>query len=64
MTEDNGIQIKTISMPGDVWKEVDEQADKWRTNRSAAMLRIYQEWKQTNMRQLTLTPIIEEKEAA
>jgi hypothetical protein len=60
MAQETDIQVKALSMPGDIWSEVDKQAEEWRTNRSAAMLRIYREWKQANRPQLpTPAPVAE-----
>jgi hypothetical protein len=60
MAQDTEIQVKALSMPNHIWVEVDEQAAKWLTSRSAAMLRIYQEWKQANRPQLpTPAPVAE-----
>jgi metal-responsive CopG/Arc/MetJ family transcriptional regulator len=54
----------TITFPPSLIEEVDEQARKWFTNRSAAFTRIYLEWKQANMRQLTLAEASEMEKAA
>lgn len=39
-------QVKTVSLPDTLWKEVDAQAEEWGApNRSATIRRIVEEWK-------------------
>jgi metal-responsive CopG/Arc/MetJ family transcriptional regulator len=63
LTDEKATPI-TITFFPSLLEEVDRQAEQWFTNRSAAFTRIYLEWKQANMRQLTLTETTPEVEKA
>jgi metal-responsive CopG/Arc/MetJ family transcriptional regulator len=42
---------RSISMPEEIFGEIDNVAEGWYTNRSQAFIRIYQEWKQLKRQQ-------------
>lgn len=60
MPTKNGYSVTSISLPSDIWDEVDNQKNEWRVGRSAAILRIYQEWKELRHR-LTVIREIEQQ---
>lgn len=49
-----------VSFPDDLLEEVDLFANKWRSNRSQAIVRIYLEWKQSQFTQLPLAAATED----
>lgn len=50
----------SFSIPDDIAEELDRLAEKWRGSRSAAITRIYLEWKEANRPQLpALTETVE-----
>lgn len=44
-----------VSMPPEIVAQIDEQVRQWHTNRSQALVRIWQEWKQLQVRPLPPT---------
>lgn len=44
--ESEKVVPKTISLPEDIWKLIGNQAGKWRTSNSAAVLRMILEWEE------------------
>lgn len=36
--------VKSVSMPDELWTDLDNRSKKWGGNRSAAITRIYLEW--------------------
>jgi predicted transcriptional regulator len=47
----------SFSLPDDIAEELDQLVEKWRGSRSAAITRIYLEWKQANRPQLPLAEV-------
>lgn len=52
------VDVKTISLPFEVWQEIDEVKDGWDGNRSRAILRIYKEWKEFKAEQNELLAML------
>jgi hypothetical protein len=52
----------TITLPALILEGIDQVADSWFTSRSAALTRIYLEWKQANRPQLPTPETVEPAE--
>lgn len=55
------VDVKTISLPPDVWQQIDTIKDEWDGNRSKAILRIFKEWRTLKAQQDELLASLRQK---
>jgi metal-responsive CopG/Arc/MetJ family transcriptional regulator len=59
-TQDQRAEGRNISLPADVWVEIDEMATKGWTSRSRVILRIITEWKEAKETPVTTEATVSE----